>query len=272
MHPSRDNETGYLMFNMYEMSESDSIFWLAPDLYIGNKLQSYGSDLIFTMTWVINIIILLLCSILNRISLNLKLFFILKQVVVRGDTSGKPTFGPTIILIGENGMRIAYGDNVFLETNSTISIQLIEHDWYHIPQLSEHTTFTNKMHPNEYRGEHVTRSQFLSVLSNIECVMLRGTFHSDQVESILIAATIKSSKNNQNKIGSNLVEQCKCPIGYTGLSCESCDFGYVRAHENVTANEQLGICLPCSCNGHAETCDLTTKKCGECKHNTTGER
>lgn len=198
--------------------------------------------------------------------------FAQKKVVVRGDTSGKPTFGPTIILIGENGMRIAYGDNVFLETNSTISIQLIEHGWYHIPQLSEHTTFTNKMHPNEYRGEHVTRSQFLSVLSNIECVMLRGTFHSDQIESILIAATIKSSKNNENKIGSNLVEQCKCPIGYTGLSCESCDFGYVRAYENITANERLGICLPCSCNGHAETCDLTTKKCGDCKHNTTGER
>lgn len=53
MHPSKDNETGYLMFNTFEMSESDSIFWLAPDLYIGNKLQSYGSSLIFTMTWVI---------------------------------------------------------------------------------------------------------------------------------------------------------------------------------------------------------------------------
>lgn len=49
-HPSKDNETGFLVFQMYEMSES--IYWLAPDLYCGNKLQSYGSNLVFTISWV----------------------------------------------------------------------------------------------------------------------------------------------------------------------------------------------------------------------------
>lgn len=167
-------------------------------------------------------------------------------------------------------MRIAYGDEIFTETDLTMSIRLLEHGWYHLPpHLTEPISYGQRI---DYHREHVTRAQFLSVLSGIECVLLRGTFHTDQVESILLKAIIKSSKSNEHQIGSNLVEQCKCPIGYTGLSCETCDFGYVRAYENVTASERLGICLPCSCHGHAETCDLNGGKCGQCKHNTIGER
>lgn len=189
--------------------------------------------------------------------------------MVRGDTSGKPTYCPTMILIGANGMKIAYGDNIFSETNSTISIQLTEHGWYQLPQTLDNDGL---LQPSNYHGDFVSRSQFLSVLSNVESVMLRGSFHTDQAESILIRATLEHTQHSQNELQSNLVEQCTCPEGYTGLSCESCDFGYVRAFENITANEQLGICLPCACNGHAESCDLTTKKCSECKHNTTDER
>lgn len=52
VHPSRDNDTGHLVFNMFDLFDSKSIYWLAPDLYIGNKLQSYGSNLIFSITRV----------------------------------------------------------------------------------------------------------------------------------------------------------------------------------------------------------------------------
>lgn len=173
-----------------------------------------------------------------------------------------------MIIIGSNGMKIAYGDNIFSETNSTISIQLTEHDWYQMPQTMDNN---GRLRQNEYRGDHVSRTQFLSVLSNIESVMLRGSFHTDQAESILIRASLEFSKGNKNELRSNLVEQCVCPQGYIGLSCETCDFGYMRAYENTTSN-RLGICLPCSCNGHAEFCDLTSEKCGECTHNTTGEK
>lgn len=188
---------------------------------------------------------------------------------MRGDTSGKATYGPTLILIGANGMKIAYGNRIFTETNSTISVQLTEHEWYQLPQTID---IERTLQPGDFHGDFVSRSLFLSVLSNITSVMLRGSFHSDQAESTLIRASLEFSKRNQNEIRSNLVEQCTCPQGYTGLSCERCDFGYVRAYENVTTSEQLSICLPCSCNGHAASCDLTTNKCNECTHNTTGER
>lgn len=166
-------------------------------------------------------------------------------------------------------MKIAFGDSIFSETNSTITIQLTEHGWYQLPQTLDTDSL---LQPSSYHGDYISRSHFLSVLSNVESVMLRGSFHTDQAESILIRATLEHSQLNKNELRSNLVEQCDCPQGYTGLSCESCDFGFVRAYENITATEKLGICLPCACNGHAETCDLTTKKCNECTHNTTGER
>lgn len=66
MLPTKDNETGFLVFNMFDLDMRDpnmydsdmydrhieSMYWLAPDLYCGNKLQSYGSNLVFTISWV----------------------------------------------------------------------------------------------------------------------------------------------------------------------------------------------------------------------------
>lgn len=239
--PTRDNETGALVFEMYEFPETESIYWMAPDPYVGNILQNYGSNFDFTIDWVI----------------------------VRGDTSGKPTIGPSIVLIGRNGMKIAFGDGTFLASNSTISVTLREDGWYHVPRSVK--DIVTRLRRTEYRGDPVTRIQFMSVLSDVESLLIRGTFHTDQIESILIRATWKS----QAAIGRNdvhLVEQCKCPPGYSGLSCESCEFGFVRVYENSTAHDRIGKCLPCSCNGHSVTCDLAADECGACLHNTIGKR
>lgn len=36
------------------------------------------------------------------------------------------------------------------------------------------------------------------------------------------------------------VEKCSCPSGYSGLSCESCSYGYVRIMAN-TSDHQLQV-------------------------------
>lgn len=53
------------------------------------------------------------------------------------------------------------------------------------------------------------------------------------------------------------VEECRCPPGYRGTSCEECDAGYHRVDEGL----YLGICEPCSCNGHSRDCDPITGAC-----------
>ena len=53
------------------------------------------------------------------------------------------------------------------------------------------------------------------------------------------------------------VEQCECPPGYAGLSCELCDFGYRRLNTTLFRGE----CVPCDCHGHAADCDPYTGQC-----------
>lgn len=69
--PSVDPDTKLLSIGNYELPAAESYYWLAPDIYIGNRLTSYGATLTFQVGWV----------------------------VMRGDTSGKPTTGPDIILV-----------------------------------------------------------------------------------------------------------------------------------------------------------------------------
>lgn len=48
---------------------------------------------------------------------------------------------------------------------------------------------------------------------------------------------------------------------------QDCSPGYYRDPTGPYG----GYCLPCQCNGHAETCDCNTGICQSCKHNTHGD-
>ena len=47
-------------------------------------------------------------------------------------------------------------------------------------------------------------------------------------------------------------EQCLCPEGYEGLSCESCARGYYR--DEYDRRGAVGTCKPCDCNGNELGC------------------
>lgn len=253
-YPTRDNETGFMVFGMYELADVEAVYWSAPPIYLGNRLENYGSHFLFHMDWVI----------------------------VRGDTSGKPTSGPNFILIGKNGMKIAFGDGSFKSSNASVDIFLTEDGWYHVPKTVR--DIITRLRRTEYRGDPVTRMQFMSVLANLDSILIRGTFHTDQAEGILRRATLYSgdiSKSNDildpifdeySQDEFSFVEKCHCPPGYTGLSCEECTFGHIKIHDNSTTHEKIMKCLPCDCNGHSNTCDVVNNECGECIHNTNGKR
>lgn len=58
------------------------------------------------------------------------------------------------------------------------------------------------------------------------------------------------------------LEQCECPVGYKGLSCEQCDFGFARILADGSREHPRAVCSRCNCHGHAETCDPVTGQCG----------
>ncbi|KAG5676021.1 hypothetical protein PVAND_005876 [Polypedilum vanderplanki] len=249
-YPTRDVDTGFYVFGMYELSDVEAVYWSAPEVYLGNRLENYGSHFIFQIDYVI----------------------------VRGDTSGKPTNGPNFILIGKNGMKIAFGDGIFTNSNASVKVPLMETNWYHVPKNVK--DIITRLRRTDYKGDPVTRTQFMSVISDIDSILIRGTYHTDQAEAILRRAILYSGDlmtsneviENTDENSLSFVEKCHCPIGYTGLSCESCMFGHISIIENSSTHEKILKCLPCNCNGHSETCDVVNNQCGECIHNTTGER
>uniref|UniRef100_A0A182W9X8 Uncharacterized protein n=1 Tax=Anopheles minimus TaxID=112268 RepID=A0A182W9X8_9DIPT len=243
--PTKDNETGFLVFGMFEMPETEAIYWKAPEGYLGNLLRSYGSWLKFKMQWI----------------------------TVRGDTSGKPTVGPNLVLVGRNGMKIAYGEESYDEIGEAmIEVPLKEDSWYHVPRTVK--DIITRLRRTEYHGDPVTRSQFMAVLTDVEAILIRGTYHTDQVESVMEQVQLFSglhSTGGSTHSSSTVIERCECPEGYRGTSCEDCAFGYVRIYETSVTHERVGRCIPCSmCNGHASSCDLETGECGSCLHNTVG--
>ncbi len=55
------------------------------------------------------------------------------------------------------------------------------------------------------------------------------------------------------------LEECTCPAGYTGLSCEKCDYGYTRVEPQL--GQDNFVCSLCNCNGHSPGCNLLTGQC-----------
>eukprot|EP00058_Branchiostoma_floridae_P014826 XP_002600314.1 hypothetical protein BRAFLDRAFT_66816 [Branchiostoma floridae] len=68
------------------------------------------------------------------------------------------------------------------------------------------------------------------------------------------------------------VEDCSCPEGLSGLSCDECSPGYHREAEH---DDRLVPCVPCDCNNNTLTsppqCDAVTGECLNCKPGRTGK-
>lgn len=64
-------------------------------------------------------------------------------------------------------------------------------------------------------------------------------------------------RNTGSPDRASAVEQCYCPEGYKGSSCEDCALGYTRGVNGL----YLGVCEPCSCNGHSNECHPETGEC-----------
>ncbi|XP_076751939.1 wing blister [Xylocopa sonorina] len=239
--PILDADSGWLTIPMSDV-EHDDPFWLAPRIYCGNRLSSYGSNLTYAVSWV----------------------------VMRGDISGKPTTGPNVILVGNNGMRIAYGEEQYNGQEAEIVVPLRENGWYHIHDEIQDTSA--RMKGTEFHRNVVTRVEMMKILADLKHLMIRAQYHSVQIEGNLLSVVLSTGDVTATGENNNLVESCECPEGYTGLSCENCAWGYVKLIKNGSDQQDQHVCVKCDCNGHASTCDLVLGECTTCEHNTVGPK
>lgn len=122
-------------------------------------------------------------------------------------------------------------------------------------------------HSNYQWTPKLTTMEFIRMLSNITAIKLRGTYTSNGIGYLSDVTLLSAVERTLSDDPLASVEQCTCPDAYVGQFCESCAPGYFRdaAYWGPYAN-----CIPCSCNGHSDDCDIDTGKC-ICDHNTTGE-
>ncbi|XP_074846691.1 laminin subunit alpha-2 isoform X2 [Carettochelys insculpta] len=114
----------------------------------------------------------------------------------------------------------------------------------------------------------VNKREFMAVLANIERLLIRATYSygMDAIYRLSGVSLEVADRYSTDRNVASAVEVCQCPPGYSGTSCESC---WPR-HRRVNGTIFGGICEPCKCFGHAESCDDITGECIDCKYNTGG--
>ena len=123
-----------------------------------------------------------------------------------------------------------------------------------------------RLHENPEFGWNPSMNaiDFMNVLSNITAIKIRGSYSSQGIgflDNVKLASAVRGNSGEQAK----WIERCNCPEGYQGQFCQYCIPGY--HHENN--NGPFDRCVPCKCNGHADTCDVESGQC-QCQHNTDG--
>ena len=119
-------------------------------------------------------------------------------------------------------------------------------------------------------GTKVSREEFMTILRDLKKIYIRASYFDESMLTVLsdvILALADEDTDNYNLYQELGAEKCSCPPGYDGLSCQDCAPGYYRDPDGPHG----GYCIPCDCNGHAQTCDCNTGVCHECQHYTTGE-
>ncbi|KAJ8258098.1 hypothetical protein GJAV_G00193140 [Gymnothorax javanicus] len=171
-----------------------------------------------------------------------------RYVLARGLSD--PEEKPDVILVG-NGQRLIYRRTK--PTPPTVTNQ-------------KEVKFTEE-HWQHSSGLPVTREDLMMTLVNLESINIR-TIYDNHMVSVALSDIVMDTSTVEYSIQgpAQSVEECRCPAGYSGLSCETCSAGFDR----VSGGSFLGTCAGCNCNGHASDCDPVSGQCLRCQHNTEG--
>ncbi|XP_071333360.1 basement membrane-specific heparan sulfate proteoglycan core protein isoform X1 [Trachinotus anak] len=171
-----------------------------------------------------------------------------RYILARGLT--EPVEKPDVVLVG-NGRRLVYrrGNGTPAQAVNQKEIKFTEDKWQHS------------------NGRAVSREELMMTLANLDSINIRTIYDNHMVSVALSDIVMDTTTVEFSTLGhAKDVEECRCPPGYSGLSCEMCSSGF----ERVPGGSYLGTCAGCNCNGHASACDPISGHCLSCQHNTEG--
>uniref|UniRef100_G1TN89 Basement membrane-specific heparan sulfate proteoglycan core protein n=1 Tax=Oryctolagus cuniculus TaxID=9986 RepID=G1TN89_RABIT len=162
----------------------------------------------------------------------------------------EPVQRPDVVLVGA-GYRLLSRGHTPTQPGALNQrqVQLSEEHWVH------------------ESGRPVQRAEMLQVLQSLEAVLIQTVYNAKMASVGLSDISMDTTVTYATSHGrAHSVEECRCPVGYSGLSCESCAAHFTR----VPGGPYLGTCSGCNCNGHASSCDPVYGHCLNCQHNTEG--
>lgn len=79
-------------------------------------------------------------------------------------------------------------------------------------------------------GRAVNREYLLMALADVSDIFIKATYTTTTEEAALsqVSLDTASPHNTGSYVRAVEVEQCSCPLGYKGLSCEDCSVGFTR--------------------------------------------
>ncbi|GFO45203.1 basement membrane-specific heparan sulfate proteoglycan core protein, partial [Plakobranchus ocellatus] len=207
---------------------SGSWYWSLPYQYLSKRINSYGGELTY-------------------------------QVYYDIDGFEMPTNDPDIIISG-NGLTLYHTANTNFQarTPTTVSVKLVENQWFRTPGGRRGSASISG---------YATREDMMITLEDVTSLLIRATYDNQQnlvrLGNVLLTTAVPQDTGRDRAF---LVEECSCPTGYSGYSCEDCAPGFYR----VGSGEYGRECISCNCNGHSNECDPLTGVCQNCRDNTEG--
>ncbi|NXJ95351.1 LAMA2 protein, partial [Corythaixoides concolor] len=251
---------------------SEPVYWRLPEQFEGQKLAAYGGKLKYAIYFE------------AREETGFTTYY--PQVIIRG---GPPTHTRIIVrhmaapLIGQltrHEIEMTeheweyYGDDQ--RVRNTVLWEYY-HDESGVNRTMSQTDFTWKHYGDDSRPSRgVSREDFLNVLYDVHYILIKAT-HGNIMRQSRISEISMEVAEGGTVSGMTpqayLIEKCDCPLGYSGLSCESCSPGFYRLPSSPAGRipaQSLGACVVCQCHGHSTMCDPETSICQNCQHNTAG--
>ena len=138
--------------------------------------------------------------------------------------NGRPSKTPDLIITG-NGNVLVHRSRTPLEPNvpNKVMTQFVPGNWY------------------KPDNRLATREEIMMILANVDNILISLGYIEATEREVTITNIVMDSATlyDQNMGQASLVEQCSCPTGYTGDSCEQCAAGFVRQR-----GVWLGRCVP----------------------------
>lgn len=168
--------------------------------------------------------------------------YTLRYVPTPGGLSSKNS-APDVVIRSNNDITILHyrRDDVAPSVPQSYVVPIIEGNWERID------------------GNQVNRQHLLMTLADVSDIFIKATYTTTTDEAALSQVTLDTTSKHYTGSSARAVEveQCTCPAGHQGSSCEDCAPGYKRSDNGI----YLGLCEPCECNGHSDECNPETGVC-----------